>query len=364
MPRFLQIRRLFWRLAAMLLLCPAPAGAATGYYALDHAAIAVKDPAHTPLIAIARAGGALVAAGLHGTIVVSTDNGQSWTQAKVPVDLTLTDLYFTSPRDGWAVGHYGTILHSTDGGRSWRVAVSGLEVIQAVSATAASAASAAPAPGAPWVASAATDQRVASAYTQDGPSKPFLAVGMCGGALLAAGQQDMAMRRQGQGNWAEWTSKINNPDFQNIYDIVPDGASTLLVGENGLLLRGDSSCRNFTPLSGPYTATLFGAVQAGGQWVVFGLQGEVYRSADEGASWAPVTLGTDAAILAGVALPSGRVLLAAGNGNLYLSAPDLSTYALLPQHVPAVADLARAADGGAVAVGALGVSLIPATSLR
>ena len=116
--------------------CPAAFGE-TGVYSLDNAAIAVKTPMATPLVAIARVGQRLVAAGLHGVIVVSSDSGVTWRQASVPVDVTLTAIYFISPQEGWAVGHFGVILHTGDGGLTWTRVVDGLDVIKALNATAA-----------------------------------------------------------------------------------------------------------------------------------------------------------------------------------------------------------------------------------
>ena len=92
------------------------AAPATGIRALDEGAITVKAPDKVVLIAVARAGNRLVAAGEHGVICYSDDNGITWVQGKVPVDVTLTTVAFVSPTDGWAAGHYGVILHTTDAG--------------------------------------------------------------------------------------------------------------------------------------------------------------------------------------------------------------------------------------------------------
>ncbi len=89
------------------------AAADTGIYALDTAAIPVKNPAGNVLIAVARAGARLVAVGEHGVIVYSDDNGQRWRQAQVPVDLTLTSIAFADANHGWAAGHYGVIFIQT-----------------------------------------------------------------------------------------------------------------------------------------------------------------------------------------------------------------------------------------------------------
>jgi len=47
--------------------------------------------------------------------------------AQVSIGGSLHDIRFADPSRGWAVGSNGTILHTSDGGQSWEVQVSGLE---------------------------------------------------------------------------------------------------------------------------------------------------------------------------------------------------------------------------------------------
>lgn len=73
------------------------------------------------LLDITKAGdNKLVAVGHHGHIISSSD-GQQWQQANVPVQATLTSVYFINENIGWAVGHDATILHTEDGGVNWQV---------------------------------------------------------------------------------------------------------------------------------------------------------------------------------------------------------------------------------------------------
>lgn len=334
---------------------------ATGFEALDDAAIQVKAPGEVPLVAITSDGTKLIAVGVHGVIALSSDNGVSWTQASVPVNLTVTGVYFASPKKGWATGHYGVVLETNDGGRSWKKVIDGLNVIDALNAVAAS----------PPVGSSDADAqlsiRVAKAFQRAGPNKPFLTTGSCGGGVLAAGQQDIAMFSDNDGNtWKEWTSQINNPQFYNIYDILNDGASTLLVGEGGLVLKGDSSCRNFNPVPGPYTGTLFGGlVLKPGKFFVFGITGGLFRTDDDGRTWKTIPMPSDAVITSAVVLHSGVVLLATLGGSLYLSDPGADQFHELPLSVPfQISDLAAASDGNVIAVGNGGVEILPSQILQ
>ncbi|MFT4929272.1 MAG: photosystem II stability/assembly factor-like uncharacterized protein, partial [Phenylobacterium sp.] len=60
----------------------------------------------------------MVTVGDRGHILHSAD-GEHWQQAKVPVNVLLTDVFFLDDKKGWAVGHDATILASTDSGHSW-----------------------------------------------------------------------------------------------------------------------------------------------------------------------------------------------------------------------------------------------------
>ena len=92
---------------------------------LDAPALASPRAAHSQLLAIVRAGNRLVTAGMRGHVLYSDDEGLSWTQATVPVSVTLTALAFPTAQQGWAVGHSGVVLHTGDGGATWELQFDG-----------------------------------------------------------------------------------------------------------------------------------------------------------------------------------------------------------------------------------------------
>ena len=59
--------------------------------------------------------------GERGHVLVSTDGGESWKQARVPVRALLTAVHMHDERTGWAVGHDAVILRTDDGGETWRL---------------------------------------------------------------------------------------------------------------------------------------------------------------------------------------------------------------------------------------------------
>ena len=59
------------------------------------------------------------AVGRWGTVLHTTDGGQTWGRQQTGLTYTLTAVNFIDARNGWAVGDEGTIVHTTDGGSTW-----------------------------------------------------------------------------------------------------------------------------------------------------------------------------------------------------------------------------------------------------
>jgi len=58
--------------------------------------------------------------GYYGTILHSTDRGETWEVQRSSTKNALFSVRFANAKNGWIAGSYGTILHSADGGKSWR----------------------------------------------------------------------------------------------------------------------------------------------------------------------------------------------------------------------------------------------------
>ena len=125
LPFFAQLIRFrLSHVVAALLMLPALLLSSTTVWA-DNSAIPTDRATKHLLLDIQKAGKRLVAVGERGHIIYSDDSGHTWTQAKVPTRVTLTTLFFTDARNGWAAGHEGVILKSTDGGKVWRQVLDG-----------------------------------------------------------------------------------------------------------------------------------------------------------------------------------------------------------------------------------------------
>lgn len=59
------------------------------------------------------------ACGRWGTILHTSDGGESWGPQRVCLDYDLSSIFFSDLQNGWAVGDKGTILHTKDGGQTW-----------------------------------------------------------------------------------------------------------------------------------------------------------------------------------------------------------------------------------------------------
>ncbi len=65
--------------------------------------------------------------GLNGTILATTDGGQTWKKQNSATDVLLESVNFVDGEHGWVVGFRGTILATTDGGQTWKTQNSGTE---------------------------------------------------------------------------------------------------------------------------------------------------------------------------------------------------------------------------------------------
>ena len=297
-------------LAAALVLVAAARAAQPAPLSAEPARLA----AHSLLIAIAAAGERLVAVGDHGIIVLSDDQGASWTQAAaVPTQALLTGVCFLDAQHGVAVGHDEVILTTADAGRSWTLAHyapqaqrplldvwcgSGGRVIAvgAYSAYLTSADS-----GASW--------SEAKLRAVPGPGSARVRPGANG----AAANTDTSAEEEGEATGG-------GPHLNRI---VAAGATRLYIaGEAGHLYRSDDSGATWSTLASPYEGSFFGVLPLAGEAVLaFGLRGNLFRSSDAGSSWQKVDTGT-VAMLDGAARFGADAVAIVGLAGVVLASRD------------------------------------------
>ncbi|VXB13078.1 conserved exported hypothetical protein [Massilia sp. 9I] len=320
---------------AALALAPAPATAAIDLLKVP----ALQSPiaAKGTLLAVANAGKAIVAAGERGIIVYSHDQGVTWRQARVPVSVTLTSLYFVSDQLGWAAGHDGVILRTVDGARTWHKQFDG-NVANALMLddlrrrrAAAQAAGAAQAELADTLDNAVADLEGSAAF---GPSLPLLGIWFAdadrGLAVGAFGQ--LFHTADGGRNWATWGARIDNPEgfHYNSINRIGDG-SLVIAGEAGKLRRSRDGGASWETLDTGYAGHLYGVLAPAGSKaiVAFGFGGTVLRSEDDGKSWKALPRLVNKALVGGMVAPDGSLALAAGDGQVLVSRDGGASFTLV-----------------------------------
>ncbi len=301
--------------------------------------------------AVARAGSRLVSVGEAGIVLLSDDNGKTWHQAKVPVSVLLTNVFFRSPMLGWAVGHGGVVLTTQDAGETWTKQLDGKMAAQIELEDAERAAAGSSTP--------ALTHRLGEAkgLVTDGADKPFLGLyffddkrGMVVGAYGLAFTTD-----DGGQTWRSSIGNIENPKRRHLYAILPTENAVFIVGEEGDIYRSTDGGKSFAALAKASPGTLFGAAQAAnGTIVVFGLRGNAYRSSDAGNSWQKIELPTSG-LNAGIRLADGSLVLVDDWGEILRSTDGgLSFKSAAPAQPMGLLGVVEAADGSLALAGTAG----------
>lgn len=336
----------------------AEAAAASKVLALTQPAVMTPKSQTAAMLAVARAGQRLVAAGERGVVLLSDDQGTTWRQAPVPARASLTALQFVDDRHGWALGHLGVILRTQDGGATWTKLMDGRQLVKLYEQAA---------QGLTDAAAAKAAEDYVGLLEDDGPDKPWLGLHFTDAQNgIVVGAYNLALRTRDGGNtWQPISFQLPNPKSLHLYGVKALGNTVVIVGEQGLLMRSDDGGATFTTMPSAYKGTWFGLVIVGeGDWLVYGLRGTAYRTTDRGATWQPVATHVSVTLSSGLRLKDGRVVLVTQNGDVLVSDAALASFERrgLPLGAP-VADATEAPDGALVVAslrGPLRTSLGPA----
>lgn len=344
-------------MTSVLVSCPANAESDV----LQRPAMQSSRAGSRVMLAVTRADKRIVAVGERGIVMLSDDNGNTWRQAKVPVSVSLTRVWFVNAGKGWAVGHGGVVLHSADGGETWTKQLDGVQaaalMLDAVRGNAGEGDRAAP-------------SRLAEVerLVAEGPDKPFLDVyfsdenhGLIVGAFgLAFATED------GGKHWQPWANRIPNPKGKHLYRIHASGNDVFIAGEQGALFHSSNVGMTFTEVTTPYAGTYFGVLSGPkGEVLVFGLRGNAYWSGDTGQSWQKVDSGSPGTLTAGLRLSDGSLLLVDEAGRLLKSSDGGRRFRRLQEGQPTlISGVAQAADGNLLLAGVRGIMRVaPSTNL-
>jgi len=284
----------------------APKATTEGSELKDAPSLPSRLAASSLLLDVTAAGERLVAVGEWGHIVYSDDQGANWTQATVPVDVTLTAISFADEKNGWAVGHDAVILHSADAGQTWTVQSKQPEL----------------------------EQPLFSVYFSDAQNG------------FAVGAYSLYMTTADGG--ATWTQKkIGDSDFHMNGIFKAKSGELVIAGEAGHVFRSKDKGENWEILQTPYSGSFWnGLGLADGSLLVFGMRGNIWHSADGGTTWNQVANKSTSSIQSGRILSDGRVVLIGLEGTVQISKDGGKTFVYAPRDDrAAMAALIQTKDG-------------------
>ena len=304
-----------------LYLAPAGAGAEEAV----EAPLAIESV----LLDGAVAGSRLVVVGERGHVLVSTDDGASWTQAKVPTRVLLTAVHMHDERTGWAVGHDAVILRTSDGGATWTLVHQAPE----------------------------EELPLLDVWFRD--ERAGFAVGAYGYFLAT------------EDGGETWTRRTISEDDFHLNALIPASergpdSRTLssqrlyIAAEAGVAYRSDDGGETWRELPSPYAGSWFGGLALDDDEVLLtGLRGHLFRSEDAGETWTEVPTGTNATLTGAVRLPSGSIAITGLEGIVLTSDDDgrsVSTRRLSSR--AGVSAALPLADGGVLLIGEFGVERV------
>lgn len=260
----------------------------------------------------------LVAVGQYGHILLSND-GENWQQANVPVQATLTRVFFLNEQLGWAVGHDATILHSQDGGLNWQIQQS-LPSLQ---------------------------KPLLDIYFKD--AKQGIAVGAYGQVFRT---NDGGTTWQSEfhqefllADDVDYINDLKMEDEQAYLDeiafilphfngLVAHDNSLFLMGETGLLAQSNDFGHTWQKVSNFYQGSFFSLAGIGsGDFLVAGLRGHVFRRAQGERQWREVSTGSTALLNdIVVSEEDGTIFILGNNGVLLVSIDNGESFIEKPQH--------------------------------
>lgn len=282
-----------------------------------------------------RAGDRIVAVGERGHVIYSDDEGQTWTQAEVPVSVTLNAVDFGSDSSGWVVGHSGVVLHSGDAGATWQLQFDGLQAAELVIESreeqiAAMEERIEQAPEAEkgdleW---ALDDLFFAlenvQADMEIGPVNPLLDVWFENDQHgFVVGAYGMVLRTQDGGEtWEDWAPQLSNPQNFHLNSVARvTGGALVIVGEAGQVHVSVDNGDTWERRESPYDGSLFGVMGTGkvNEVLAFGLRGNTMLSTDLGRSWTMVANEGGTTLNNGSVADDGRVILVGNSGAVLMS---------------------------------------------
>ena len=286
------------------------------------------------MLDVAAAGSRLIAVGERGQILLSDDEGSTWSQTPTPTQSLLTGVCFSDAQHGIAVGHDEIALATSDAGATWK-----------------------------------------RTHYAPQAQQPLLDVwcGVGGHAIAVGAYGVYLVSADGGVTWDERkmdalpaaAPKAADDDAGggfHLNAIAADSRSRLYVAaEAGHLYRSDDGGAKWVSLHSPYEGSFFGVLPLGADTVLaFGLRGNLFRSENAGATWERINTGTVAMLDGGTTIGADGVVIVGLSGTLLVSHDGGKTFTVIqqPDRKGLAAVLAPAKARVLVTVGEAGANLV------
>jgi photosystem II stability/assembly factor-like uncharacterized protein len=130
-----------------------------------------------------------------------------------------------------------------------------------------------------------------------------------------------------------------------------------IAAEAGMVYRSDDEGRTWASLPSPYIGSFFGTLPLEDDVVLlFGLRGHLFRSEDAGETWSEIETGTVALLNRGLVTSDGKVIVVGHEGAALVSDDGGRSFTLRPQpDREALATVIQADDGVLILIGEFGV---------
>lgn len=261
-------KNLAYLFSLLVMMCCGTASAEPQYYDAYQASKAQKA---LFLALTQNTQGTILAAGEHGLILVSNDQGKSWRQSKVPTKNTLTGIAFADDNTAIAVGHDALILRSVDAGANWEVIQSEPELEQ-----------------------------------------PFLNVSFIDEQVgVAVGAYGLYYQTQDAGETWEslYFESLDDPEFglPHFYALRPiDEQHLILAGEVGFVAESTDGGESWEKLESPYRGSFFNLYIDNASVYLMGLRGHLF--AKKLADWQQVKTKTTSSLNGMAKNPQGELV--------------------------------------------------------
>lgn len=240
------------------------------------------------LLAATQAGPRIVAVGDHGTVMLSDDGGGHFRQARsVPTRAVLTAVSFADGQHGWAAGHWGTIIKTSDGGETWTLQRSDTAVDRPLFGIHFSDASHGTAAGL-WSLLLTTRDGGATWKETSLPAPPeggkadrnLLGMFGSGQSVYIAAERGMVLRSADQGGtWTYLDTGYKGSFWTGL--ALKDG-TLLVAGLRGTVYRSGDDGQTWTAVASGSKSSITGMSETAAGVVAVGLDGVVLTSVDGG----------------------------------------------------------------------------------